>query len=430
MKRTLLPLVAAGVALSAATARADYLEIRRSAELKAAPESAASSHERLTEGTLVAMVKGAQQNGYYAVTRAGQPGFVYRTLVRRHRGALPGAGAEVADGVEEEPADAEGPLMRVHAIDVGQGAATLLEFSCGAVLVDTGGETNGEFDSERALRGYLDAFFDRRTDLNRTLAGLVITHPHLDHARNARMVAEQFTVQNVITDGLTTSSGGRQQEWLQNWATQHATFEAIPAEEIAAGGVTSGVIDPVACADGDPRLTVLWGALGDAPDGWSEEEFDNANNHSVVLRAELGRASVLISGDLELHGIEALMEKHEGTGALDVDLWHVGHHGSQNATTAELLDALTPKIALLSTGSPARQVKWSAWQYGHPRQNVIDLLLAELTRRRPAVSVPVATRAKEFQPVRLDEAIYATGWNGSIVVTARSDGTYSVATQR
>lgn len=30
--------------------------------------------------------------------------------------------------------------MRVHFIDVGQGAATLIQFPCGSVLVDTGGE--------------------------------------------------------------------------------------------------------------------------------------------------------------------------------------------------------------------------------------------------------------------------------------------------
>src|SRR4051812_31578041 len=60
-----------------------------------------------------------------------------------------------------EPGSKDGPTgaarMRVHLIDIGQGAATLLEFSCAAVLVDTGGETNEEFDSGAALRRYLDA---------------------------------------------------------------------------------------------------------------------------------------------------------------------------------------------------------------------------------------------------------------------------------
>ena len=58
------------------------------------------------------------------------------------------AHAEAALGLDE---------MRVHLIDVGQGAATLLEFSCGAILVDTGGEvtTAAEFNSTDKLLAYL-----------------------------------------------------------------------------------------------------------------------------------------------------------------------------------------------------------------------------------------------------------------------------------
>jgi beta-lactamase superfamily II metal-dependent hydrolase len=42
------------------------------------------------------------------------------------------------------------PKIRVHFIDVGQGAASLFEFPHDAVLVDTGGENNGLFDSASA----------------------------------------------------------------------------------------------------------------------------------------------------------------------------------------------------------------------------------------------------------------------------------------
>src|SRR5205823_3395789 len=63
--------------------------------------------------------------------------------------------------------------MNAHFINVGQGASVLLEFSCGAALLDTGGEVNGDFNSTTALTTYLDAFFARRTDLKKTL-GLVV----------------------------------------------------------------------------------------------------------------------------------------------------------------------------------------------------------------------------------------------------------------
>ena len=46
--------------------------------------------------------------------------------------------------------------MTLHAIDFGQGTAILLEFPCAAVLVDTGGEQNEQFDSVPVLTEYLD----------------------------------------------------------------------------------------------------------------------------------------------------------------------------------------------------------------------------------------------------------------------------------
>ena len=63
--------------------------------------------------------------------------------------------------------------MRVHFIDVGQGDATLFEFPCGAVLVDTGGESNNEFNSKEALLFYLDEYFNRRADLSDQLTSLI-----------------------------------------------------------------------------------------------------------------------------------------------------------------------------------------------------------------------------------------------------------------
>src|SRR5690349_11953169 len=52
--------------------------------------------------------------------------------------------------------------MRIHCINVGQGAATLFEFADGAVLVDTGGEDNEYVHSDEKLAAYLDEFFAGR----------------------------------------------------------------------------------------------------------------------------------------------------------------------------------------------------------------------------------------------------------------------------
>jgi len=323
-----------------------------------------------------------------------------------------------------------GPVMQVHLIDVGQGAATLFEFSCGAMLIDSGGETNGVFNSGDALKAYLDEFFDRRPDLNRTLDLFVLTHPHLDHTLNAKLVAEKYTVKNVVTDGRTDGSGGEGQVFLQDWAKDHGKLETIDSAAVPAGGKTSAVIDPIHCTDEDPRSKVLWGDVKQKPTGWSSKAFADANNKSVAVRIDFGKASVLVSGDLEEEGIGALLDKHHGTDALDVDVWQVGHHGSDNGTTRALLDALTPEIALLATGDSSRHESWSAWKYGHPRKVAIDLLEAAVTARRPAADELVATGVEDFETESIAKAIYATGWDGSVVVTAKPDGSFAVKTER
>ena len=92
-------------------------------------------------------------------------------------------------------------------IDVGQGAATLVEFSCAAILIDTGVEKKAEFDSTTALLDYLDDFFAGRPDLRGTLHALVLSHPHIDHTRSAAQVLGRYRVLNALSDGVSGGSG-------------------------------------------------------------------------------------------------------------------------------------------------------------------------------------------------------------------------------
>src|SRR5215510_11549491 len=102
---------------------------------------------------------------------------------------------------------ASAPTFRAHFIDVGQGAATLVEFPCAAVLIDTGGEANGDFDSSVALMDYLDTFFNGRVDLEKTLHSIILTHPHIDHTRGVADVLGKYRIRNAVTNGQETGSG-------------------------------------------------------------------------------------------------------------------------------------------------------------------------------------------------------------------------------
>lgn len=340
---------------------------------------------------------------------------------------------------DTDPADA----MVLHFIDIGQGDATLVEFPCGAVLVDTGGEKNDLFDGEAALYAYLDRFFARRTDLDRTLDLLLVTHPHIDHNRAALGVLERYRVKAVVDNGADTphshddgseDPGATQQIAVHTWLKSHpdTTYLAVRAGAIPDDGLAAAPVDAVgACARAatDPKLTALWGQVTEQLATYGE----NPNNHSVVLRVDYGKSSVLFTGDLELIGLSRLADRYEKhPELLDVDIYQVGHHGSKNATIHYQMALMSPRVAVISMGPYERDIPWTARKYGHPHIIALEHLLHPeygVRGRRQPVEAWVGFRGaykdkvtEIFQRRTIDRAVYATGWDGTIVIRAHSNG--------
>ncbi len=323
--------------------------------------------------------------------------------------------------------------MTAHFINVGQGSATLLEFSCGTVLIDMGGETVTAtgFSSNQKLRAYLERFFDDRPGRPRRLDLVVISHPHLDHTRGkAELLTSDdpaevpYEILNVLDDTLNTGSGKAQQKALRKWGQDHGHYEGIKVPSIPANGLTSSVIDPIACADVNPLIRVLWGRRT-SRGSWTRSEFGNENNHSVVVRVDFGAASFLFPGDIEDEAEEALVAKYAGTSLLDVDVYQAAHHGSNTSSMDPFLDAVSPAIVVIPVGDPARAGTFTARDHGHPRKACVDRLINHMdgTQTRAAVQVPVGLGQGNFQDITMTQAIYATGWDGEVRIVADSNGT-------
>lgn len=321
-----------------------------------------------------------------------------------------------------------------HCIDVGQADCTLLEFPCGAVLIDAGADTQERAD---ALVTYLRTFFDRRTDLQDTLAAVYVTHAHIDHTRALREVAEAFTINGFIDNGHREGMGGGDERWLVDAVaggrpTLHR--EVIETDGGSSTGLTDSVIDPVACATCDPRFTVLSGGYPQNTPGWPSGEFENQNNHSLVLRVDFGESSFLFSGDLEEDAIETLLLRYDGSDLLDVDLYHVGHHGSHNATNADFLEAMSPQAAVISMGrwndgrrSDGSAKPFTTFAYGHPRRVILDELSDAIGGyRSTAKTIMAAEGARDFDSYRIRKRIYATGWDRTVRVRATQAGQFTV----
>jgi len=330
------------------------------------------------------------------------------------------------------------PAMVAHFIDMGQADCTLLEFPCGVAMIDAGSQ---DAEHTGALLAYLDAFFDERDDLGRTIGVLFITHNHIDHTSALReIVAHGITIGWYIDNGEREGTGGADQRWLVSEiaAGDAATIhrEVRGADVALLGdreGLSNGDIDPISCEACDPRIRILSSIPSENP-GWPPGEYANENNQSLVIRIDFGESSFLFTGDLEEPAIETLVDAYEGTGTLDVDVYHVGHHGSHNGTTASLIGAMTPAAAVISMGrwdfgrlpdGGARP--FTTFAYGHPRRVVLDLLAGGIPGyRSQSKSVKAADAARDFRNYTVRKRIYATGWDKTVQVRATDDGHFRV----
>ncbi|MCO7227548.1 ComEC/Rec2 family competence protein [Pleionea sp. CnH1-48] len=326
--------------------------------------------------------------------------------------------------------------MRVHFINVGQADATLVEFSCAAILIDTGAESSSDVSY---LVNYIKRFFERRTDLGGQLAQLIITHPHPDHTKGVSKMIESFKPRNIVTNGQDTGFGVGAQNDARVYANETGGVKGWYVLERKIDkdkGLVNQIIDPVTCDGHDPKITALWGQA-DYDESWMQENYEDENNHSVVIRIDLGEASVLFTGDLEKStststrnfrpaGIERLVEAYKGTGLLDVDVYQVGHHGASNGTTVELLDEMSPEIAVFSTGPACERSGFTAWSHAHPRTSVVQMLNDSVRGNRNQEIIFPSFVRWNTDPVysNIRKAIYSTGVEGTVVLEGKADGSW------
>lgn len=434
------PLLAAGLAL-ALGACATAPSNREPPAATASPEPSPATASEPTRDTHPTAVDGAAAQDSATVTPVRPDAPPRHTVVPR---SYP----EPATPAGLPMASADPSTMVAHFINVGQGDAILLEFSCGAVLIDTGGERTTRARGSDLLRSYLEEFFGRRHDLSRTLDLVVLSHPHSDHTDGASALVEAdpaFDVLNLLDDGEPGShdSGRKGQLALQRYVAENeGGYVGLSESDVKnVSGVSNAVIDPVDCrrAGGiDPKIVALWGRV-DLDVGWANDR----NNDSVVVRVDFGKASFLFVGDMEHQGLSAMLESYEADPRIfDVDVLKVGHHGSMNATTPDFVRATSPKIAVIQAGDTAFiNEPHNAYVYGHPNRAAIRMLLADdggVSTAREPTQVRVGIKGKglgadapppQFTRMRLDKAIYSNSWDGNIAVVAQADGTLEVETE-
>src|SRR6185437_6402552 len=86
-----------------------------------------------------------------------------------------------------------------------------------------------------------------------------------------------------------------------------------------------------------------------APDSVWTSRLVDPNLASVVTLVRYGEVRMLLMGDAERPEEDWLLDHEED--ALHADILKVGHHGSGTSSSDEFLDAVRPRLALVSVGA-------------------------------------------------------------------------------
>lgn len=313
---------------------------------------------------------------------------------------------------------------RVHFINVGQADSILVELPKAVLLIDAGGEDTVDGRDADHLINYLDGFFRRRTDLNRTFHSVIVSHPHIDHTRLLMEVLNAFKVQNLFDGGDTTGSGiGPLRDARGFVRSSGGNYQVVRDPMVGADGFTNAALDSLRQADRDVEVKILSGS----------RRCRNGNNNSLVVLVKYAEAKFLFTGDAEAENdsrctaeLTHLMEKYRDNRLLDVDVLKVSHHGSFNGTTDEWMRATSPKISVISAGVPsvAAPGGFHAWFFGHPRERAVAQVERGTDDSRPA-PVVVTTMDAVQRPRRKREMrkkVYCTCWEGDVVVSTDRGG--------
>jgi competence protein ComEC len=230
------------------------------------------------------------------------------------------------------------PSLRLTVFDVGQGESMLLETGAQTLLIDSGGAPfGGGVDIGR--RVLAPALWARGL---RSLDALLVTHGDPDHQDGAIAVARDFRPRQIF-EGIRLPRHAPTQALLNV-----ATRLRIPVAPLGAGLVMW---------QGDVQLRVLH----PPPPDW--ERVRVRNDDSVVIEAVSGDVAILLTGDISAE-VERAIAPHLTPSRIRI--LKVAHHGSRTSSSAALLEAWRPQIAVISCGRGNR--------FGHPATEVLRRL--------------------------------------------------------
>ena len=198
-------------------------------------------------------------------------------------------------------------------VDVGQGDCMHIKAGGKNLLIDGGGSADYNVGKNR-LKPYLLKNGAARLD------GAIATHRHTDHYKGLTELREALNEFQIYT-------------------------EMTAGKKIT---LSEGVC-----------IETLW------PLSLAEGELQEENKDCSVFMLHYNGYKTLITGDLDSEGEAEMLRYYGQSDTLNADVLKVGHHGSKTSTSAEFLQAVSPKVAVIQVGQN---------NYGHPTAETLEIL--------------------------------------------------------
>ena len=217
------------------------------------------------------------------------------------------------------------------AVDVGQGASTLLRSGEDTVLVDCGSSNRYKKPAQQVLSQLGSMGVER-------LSAVAVTHYHADHTNGLPELLERVAVDALYLPEIEDEYGVRDK--LVDLAAEKNIRVIFVTEqtEISLGAATVTVFPPVGKGD--------------------------MNEQGLTYLCTSGDFDLLITGDMSGPTELALTQMYK---LPDVEVLLVGHHGSKYSSQQEFLSKIEPDAAIISVGDN---------NYGHPTDAAISRLEA------------------------------------------------------
>ena len=245
----------------------------------------------------------------------------------------------------------ENNYLRVDFLDVGQGDAIFIETPEKHQILIDGGPNSKVLEKLQNLM----PFFDRSIDL------VILTHPESDHMQGLFSVLQRYKVDYILWTGVARNTS-EFQKWIgvldQKQKPETGFLASIFFSQNATKVITAS--DGTKIKAGNAEIDILYPF-----ENLSGKELKNTSNDTcVVSKLIYGNDSFLFTGDISSVAEKELIARSDR--AINSDVLKVAHHGSKYSTSDIFLEAVKPKIAVISVGAKNT--------YGHPTPEVLQKL--------------------------------------------------------